>query len=226
MGAAALNGERRGTIWDSLRVTAFGAELAIRARWLGILYRLGAPIAALLLVRLIFSLAMLFDMTAFGGSAVKMLGAEAASATVDVPISIALVGLSAVASVLLPLPMIGCFAALGILLSLAIKEQLFAVIIQMLAIALLVAFVCAGSYALSQALSGHLTLPPLAELLLLIGYSCYGDWGLLHMQLGSLGDVWRNLSFGPFAGAGMAGLLLAQAAIADGMISLAERISE
>ncbi|MCY3780061.1 MAG: hypothetical protein OXG78_07120 [Chloroflexi bacterium] len=225
-GAAAFDVERRGTTWDNLRITEIGAGLALRARWMGILYRLRAPIAALLLVRLIFALGMLVDLTAFGGNYVKMLSADAATARVDWQISIVLIALSAIAGALLPLPMIASFAALGILLGLTIKEGLFAAIIQILVTALVVAFICAGSYALSQVLSEDLKLPDLAESLLLIGYSAYGDWGLLLMQLGSLGALWHSVSFGAFTGVGLAGLLLAQGTLADGMISLAERIPE
>lgn len=58
----------------------------------------------------------------------------------------------------------------------------------------------------------------------MLGYSCYGDWALMLMQLGSLGAVWHKVSFGAFTGVGLAGLLLAQGALADGMISLAGRI--
>lgn len=226
MGAAAFDAQRQGNTWDNLRVTEIGAGLALRARWTGIHYRLRAPIAALLIVRLILALGILFDLTAFGGHYVDMLSAHAAATQANRQINILSIALSVAASALLPLSMIASFTALGILLGVAIKEQIFVVLIQFLLLALLVLFVGSASYAVSQVLQDNLELPELVKSLLLLGYSSHGDWGLSHMQLNSLGAVWQSVSFGLFVGAGLAGLALAQALIADGMISLSERISE
>ena len=67
LGAAAVDAERSRKTWDKLRATEAGAGLALRARWLGILYRLRAPIALILLLRLLLALAALIELTAFGG---------------------------------------------------------------------------------------------------------------------------------------------------------------
>ena len=226
LGATAFDVQSQGNSWDNLRVTEIGAGLALRARWMGIVYRLRAPIIAILLLRLILALGILSDLAAFGGNYVKMLSADALASTADLPISLLLIALSLTASVLLPLPMIASFAALGILLGVAVRDRLFAAMVQILLVISLVVFVSSASYAVAQLLQGNLALPDMAKFLLFLSYSGYGDWGLSLLQLGSLGAVWQRVPFGILSGLGLAGLLLTQALIADGMMWLAERLSE
>ncbi len=226
LGAAVFDAQSQGNTWDNLRVTEIGAGLALRARWMSILYRLRASIIAILLLRLILALGILSDLTAFSGNYVKMLSADALISTADLPISLLQIALSLTASVLLPLPMIASFAALGILLGVAVKDRLFAAMVQILLVVSLVVFVSSASYAVAQLLRDNIALPDMAEFLLFLSYSSYGDWGLSLLQLGNLGAVWQRVPFGILSGLGLAGLLLAQALIADGMMWLAERLAE
>ncbi len=226
LGAAAFDAQVQSNTWDNLRITERGAGLALRARWLGILYRLRAPIAAILLVRLILALGILFDLTAFGGGYLQMLNAESATSAADWRLIPPLIALNVTAGFLLPLSMIASFAALGILTRLAIKDRLFAAVAQILLILALLVFVSAASLAVSLALQAELTLPGAATFLLFLGYSSYGDWGLALLQLGSMGAVWRHAPFGIVIGLGLAGLSLAQALIADGLMWLAQRLAE
>lgn len=62
--------------------------------------------------------------------------------------------------------------------------------------------------------------------MLVLGYSSYGDWGLLLMHLGSLGEIWQRVPYGAFIAIALAIILLAQATIADRMMWLAERLVE
>ena len=226
LGATTFDAQRRSKTWDNLRVTEIGAGLALRARWIGILYRLRAPVAAILLIRLLLALGMLIDMAAFGGSYVRMLSADARPILTDWRISLLLIALNMTASALLTLLMIASFAALGILLSVAIKDQLFAAMIQILLVVVQVVFIGGASLAVSQLLQNNLSLSDQAAFLLVLSYGSYGDWGLLLMHLGSLGEIWRRLPNGAFIGIGLMIVLLAQAFIADGMIWLAERLVE
>lgn len=226
LGAAAVDAERSRKTWDNLRATEAGASLALRARWLGILYRLRAPIATLLLLRLLLALGTLLDLSAFGGHYVKMLSAEATPPLGDWRIGLLLIALSAALSLTQPLVMIASAAALGLFLSVAVVERLYGAVLQIALVALVIAFVVLASAAAADIVQGRLIMSDAAQFVVVLLYSSYGDWGLLLAQLGSLGAVWQAVPAGDFIGPGMAALLLLQAVIADGLMSLAERVSE
>ena len=222
-GAASVDGERSRKTWDKLRATETGASLALRARWLGIMYRLRAPIALILLLRLLLALGTLLDLTAFGGHYVKMLSAEATPALSDWRVGMLLIALSLTLSLAQPLAMIASAAALGLLLSVAVVERLYSAVLQVMLAAMFAAFILAASAGVTGILQGRLIMSDAAQYLLVLAYSSYGDWGLLLAQVSA---VWREVAAGAFIGPGMAALLLLQALIADGLMSLAERITE
>ncbi len=226
LGAASVDSERSRKTWDNLRVTEGGAGMALRARWIGILYRLRAPIAAILIVRLVFSLGTLIDLTAFGGLYAEMLSANATPPLADWRIGLLLIALTLTVNVLLPLLMIASSAALGILLSVAVKERIYGAVTQVLLAVLQVVFVIAAAAGISQILQDSLILSDHAQFLLVLTYCTYGDWGMLLAQLGSLGEIWQRIPSGTLISLGLPVVLLVQAFIADGMIALAERLSE
>ena len=136
LGAASVDAERSRKTWDSLRVTEAGAGLALRARWLGILYRLRAPVAAIVLLRLLLALGTLLDLTAFGGHYVSMLSANATPPLGDWRSGLLLIALSMALNLAQPLVMIASSAALGLFLSVAVVERLYGAVIQIVVIAL------------------------------------------------------------------------------------------
>ncbi len=226
LGAAAVGGERSRKTWDNLRVTEFGAGLALRARWAGILYRLRAPITLILLVRFILIVGMLYDLTAFGGLYAQMLGAHARPPLPDWRLDLLLIALVITVNLLLPFLQIASVAAFGILLSVAVREQIYAAVIQMLVIAVQLAFAVAGALTIAQMMRSN--TPPVSDwsYALFFGYTAFGDWGLLLAQLGSLGEIWHRVPFGTSISLGLMILLMALALAADGMIWLAARLSE
>ncbi len=223
MGAASVDAERSRKTWDKLRATETGASLALRARWLGIMYRLRALIALILLLRLLLALGTLLDLTAFGGHYVKMLSAEATPALSDWRIGLLLIALSLTLSLAQPLAMIASAAALGLFLSVTVVERLYSAVLQVMLAALFAAFIPAASAGVTGILQGRLIMSDAAQYLLVLAYSSYGDWGLLLAQVSA---IWRGVPAGAFIGPGMAALLLLQAFIADGLMALAERVSE
>ena len=226
LGAAAVNAERSRKTWDKLRVTETGAGLALRARWLGILYRLRAPLAAIMLLRLLLALGALLELSAFGGHYVKMLSAEATPLLDDWRLGLLLIALSTALSLAQPLVMIGSAAALGLFLSVTVAERLYSAAIQIVVIALVAAFVVIASAGVAEILAGRLIMSGAAKFALVLAYSSYGDWGLLLAHLGSLGAVWGRVPAGAFVSLGMSALLVVQALVADGLMSLAEQVSE
>ena len=158
LGAASVDAERSRKTWDNLRVTEGGAGMALRARWIGILYRLRVPIAAILLVRLVFSLGTLIDLTAFGGLYAEMLSANASPPLADWRLGLLLIAMTLTANIVLPLVMIASAAALGILLSVAVKERIYGAVMQLLLVVMQVVFVIAAAAGISQILQDSLGL--------------------------------------------------------------------
>ena len=225
-GAHALSALRHGKTWDHLRVTESGAGLALRAAWLSILHRLRAPIAAILLARLALGLGMLFDLSAFSGGYLGMLGAQAMTPSLDWRLNLLSAALSLAAAAMLPITMIALCAALGILLSLVSRSGLVVTLCQMALVIGLVVFVCVSSLAVAQLLRAQLTLPAGLGMPLFLAYSGLGDWGFALVQLGSLGALWQALPMGLLAGPALAAMALGQALAADGLMRLAERLAE
>ena len=226
LGAASVDAERNRKTWDKLRATEAGAGLALRARWLGILYRLRAPIAVILLMRLLLALAALVELTAFGGHYVQMLSADAAPPLGDWRLGLLVIALSVALSLAQPLAMIAAAAALGLFLSVIVAERLYSALLQIALATIYVALLLAAAASAADILQGRLILSDAAQFAIVLAYSSYGDWGLLLAELGSLGQVWGRVPAGAGISLGMAALLLIQALFADRLMSLAERISE
>jgi len=226
LGASAVGGERSRKTWDNLRVTEFGAGLALRTRWAGILYRLRAPITLILLVRLLLIAGILYDLTAFGGLYTEILGAQAKPPVPEWRLDLLLIALAVTAVVLLPILQIAVVAAFGILLSVAIRERICAISIQMLVIAVQLAFAAAGVLAVAQMIRSDAAAASNWSYALVYGYSAFGDWGLLLAQLGSLGEIWHRVPFGATISVLLMILVLALGLAADGLMWLVARLSE
>ena len=226
LGAGSVEGERSRKTWDHLRVTEAGAGQALRARWVGILYRLRAPIAAILLVRLVFAVGMLAEMTAFGGLYVEMLGAHASPPLADPRLGLLHITLTMTLSLLQPLVAIALAAVAGILLTVSIRERIYSLLIQMLIVAAQLVFVAAAALAIASILRGDAEISAGAEYLLLLAYTTFGDWALLLAQLGSLGEIWHRLPYGTNISLALAVMLFLLGIAADAMMRLAERLAE
>ena len=226
LGAASVEGERSRKTWDNLRVTEAGAGQALRARWVGILYRLRAAITAILLVRLVLILGMLTELTAFGGLYVEMLGAHATPPLPDPRLGLLHITVIMTVSLLLPIAMIALAAVLGILLSVSVRERIYAVVIQMVIVAAQLVFVAAAAVVIAQILHADAAISENAEFLLFFAYSSFADWGLLLAQLGSLGEIWHRLQFGANIGVALALTIFLLGILADALMGLAERLAE
>ena len=226
LGAGSVEGERSRKTWDNLRVTEAGAGQALRARWVGILYRLRAPIAAIALVRLVFVVNMLAEMTAFGGLYVEMLGAQAKPPLADPRLGLLHITLIMTVSLLQPLVAVALAAVAGILLTVAIRERIYTVLIQLVIVAAQLVFVAAAALAIASILRGDAEISAEAEYLLLLAYTGLGDWALLPAQLGSLGEIWHRLPHGANISLALAALLFLLGVVSDAMMRLAERLAE
>lgn len=225
-GIGAIEADRNRQTWDSLRVTTLGAGMMLRARWMSILYRLRAPIIALLLARLVLQVGMIANMTAFGGGYLRVLGSSILGASADLWITLPLVILLMTVQTLLPLAMVGAAGAFGLLISVAIKQRLFAISIQLLLSVALVAAVSGGLFAVTSALQGELIPSDGLQFFLFLGYSGFADGGMVLANLGSLGAVWKMLPQGGYLSIGLLLVLALQASAIEACLGLAIRLSE
>ncbi len=225
-GIGSVEADRSRQTWDSLRVTEFGAGMTLRARWTAILYRLRAPIIALLLTRLVLAFGMTVNLTAFGGGYLRVLGSSILDASSDLWIILPMVVLLMTVQTLLPLTAVGAAGAFGILISVAIKHRLVAIAIQLVLSLTLVAAVAGGLFAVTSALQGGLTASDSLRFFLFLGYSGFADGGMLLANLGSLGAVWKMLPQGAYLPIGLLLILALGAFWIDGCLGLAIRLSE
>ena len=238
LGAAAVGGERRRKTWDKLRATEFGAGLALRARYAGILYRLRAPIATILLARVVLAAGMLYDLTAFDGLYARMLATQAKPPLPEWRLDLLLIALAAAVNLLLPLAQIAVIAALGILISVAFRERIYAIsrLDSVLRERILSRrcfsspfnwrWLGAGAYAIAGTLLND--APPATDLsyALVLAHNAFADCGLLLAQLGSLGEIWRRVDYGASLSLALMLWLFVLGLAADGVIWLAGRLSE
>lgn len=218
-GMAMIDSERGWRAWDHLRVTEVGAGLTLRTRWVAILYRLRAPLLALTLSRLCLALLMLRDLTAFGGVYAHIIAAGQADLFVILP----LLSLQFAVTLLLPIVAVGAAAALGMLMSLLIRERLYAICAQVL-LSLMYAALSAGLLPLMT--MDALPAEGAPGFVIALAYTAVADWGLLHSHLGSISDLWRQIPGGMWLPIASALLLFALAAVIDGMLALAARLAE
>ncbi|MCY4021483.1 MAG: hypothetical protein OXG39_18905 [Chloroflexi bacterium] len=225
-GIGSVEADRSRQTWDSLRVTEFGAGMSLRTRWAALLYRLRAPIIALLLARLVLQFGMIANMTAFGGGYLRVLSSSILGASSDIWITLLMVILLMTVQTLLPLTTVGAAGAFGILISVAIKQRIFAIATQFVLSLMIVAAVAGGLIAVTSALGGRLMAPDGLRFFLLLGYSGFADGGMLLANLGSLGMVWKMLPQGAYLSIGLLLILALEACVIDGCLGLAIRLSE
>ena len=221
-GAAAVSGQRSRKTWDSLRATEDGVALALRLRCLGILFRLRAPIAAILLLRLVFCAGMIIKLAAYRGHHAAMLGMQATPPVAEAWQVVALVAAFQAALMLLPLTALGLMTALGMALAVAIRERVFAGMAQILALTAQLILVAADVTSVIHAFE----LPVEARWAWQAVWSAFGDWGLSLANLREIGEMWARLPQGAWMSVALILLALLQACAADGMMWLAGRIAE
>ena len=218
-GVAAFDKNSGRRAWDSLRVTDGGAGLTLRSRWLAILYRLRAPLIALTLSRLVLALGMLHDLTAFGGTYPHIVGGGSAELVVALP----LLALQIAVTFTLPFVTTGLAAALGIVISVVVRDRLFALILQAL---LSVVYIALSSGTLLLNLRGASIAHDSLRFALALAQIGLIDWGLAHSHLGGISEIWRQSRFGIGLPAASALLVIVMATLIDGCLAVAVRLTE
>lgn len=225
-GVASVNKARSQNTWDALRTTENGTAFALRARWIAILYRLRLPILMIMLARIILIIGMLRDVGAYDGLYLVMLTANLSNTLPIEWLGLWVIALIMTLNILLPLTMIAFATGLGILISVMVHTRIYAVTAQIFLTMLQLITTIGMGLALSQTLNGTLSLSKEALFALVLGYSSFGDWGLLYAQLNTIGELWSIVPYGLFIAVILVAVMLLQHALTDGMLSLAVHLSE
>jgi hypothetical protein len=214
--------ERRRQTWDSLRATSSGPALALRARWSAvILYRVRGLIGLLVLARLVLIAGILVDLTAFRGEYINYL---IAGSVTEVPLvlGVLLLAFTMTASLLLPVTGIAFDAALGLLVSTFAHQRVYTTLAQITLVSVRMLVIGLLLLGITQFRDGVLEISDALTWLLLLAFAAVGDWGLSLLYLGFYGaEVWATVPYGIFLGLGMLLFVLVQAALTDGILSLA-----
>ncbi len=218
-----VSDEMRRQNWDNLRATEQGAEIAMRARWVSVFYRLRGLIGIVLAVRVLLIGLMLWELTSFQGRYLDLL---INGITPDVPLiaAVLLVSLLMTAALLLPLTTVGLDAATGLLVSAVVQTRTYSTLLQGVLIFLRVIVTGLLLIGATLFLEGQLFQSVDAAAWLLIGtYGAVGDLGLAFLHLGRSTEIWALIPFGIFLGSGLVAFALVEAAAADRVLMLAVR---
>ncbi len=223
--ASAVGDEMRRQHWDSLRATAHGAELALRARWAAAFYRLRPALIAIIALRLLLVFGILYDLTAFQGRYLDLL---LNGITPDVPLALGvlLLSLFMTAALLLPITSVGLDAAMGLLLSTFVRQRTYSAMLQIFLILLRVAVVAGLAQAMTHFIYGLTEFTPVGALALVGGFAALGDSGLAYLNLGLFGDLWSKAPWGILLCVGLLLFALLQALLTDWLVTLSVRRAE
>jgi hypothetical protein len=228
--ANAVSDEMRRQNWDNLRATTAGAELAMRARWASVFYRIRGLLAVILLIRLVLIGGILYDLTAFQGRYLDLL---INGLTPEIPLAVAvlLLSLFMTATLLLPITAVGFDAAVGLLLSTLVRQRTYNMLLQLLLLLLRIGVVIGLVVTVTRYTEGQLPLTSdpndwLSAWGLMGAYGAFGDWGLAFLNLSFYGEIWATVRYGVLLGLGLLIFAMVQAVITDQILALAVRRAE
>lgn len=208
--------------WDNLRATPDGIALSLRARWGAVFYRLRPLLGAVLLIRAILLIGLLWDLTAFQGRYLDLL-ISGITPAISLPLAVVLLALLMTAALMLPVTSMGLNAALGLLLSTMLRQRTVITLVQVTYVLLRISVALGLVWAAGLFLNGGVLLNDPAAWLLIAAAALIGDWGLALLSLGLSAGMWTNIPYGVMMGAALLAAALLQATIADQLLRWAVR---
>ena len=218
--------EMRRQNWDNLRATEQGAEMAMRARWVAVFYRLRGLLGVVLLARALLIALMLWELTAFQGRYLDLL-INGIVPEVPLVAAVLLVSFMMTASLLLPLTTVGFDAAVGLVVSALVQQRTYSTLVQGVLIFLRIGVMVLLFFGANLFLTGQLFQSSDAGAWLLItATSAVADWGLTFLNLTRSSEIWATIPYGILIGLVLLVLALVQAAVADRLLLLAVRVAQ
>ncbi len=218
--------------WDSLRATAGGAELALRTRWAAVFYRLRPLLIAITLIRLVLVAGILWDLTAFQGEYLDLL-ISGIVPQLSIPITpdldlglavaILLLAFMLTAGLLLPFTGVALDAALGLLISIYVRQRTYSALVQVVLILLRFGTMALLGFGYLRFMEGALPMPDASAFALMFGFGAWADWGLRFLHLSVFGEIWAIVPYGVFLGLALLAAALIQALLAKLLLGWAIR---
>lgn len=231
----AVAGEARAGTWETLKVTTEGAGLSFRARWAMVFYRLWPFLAVVVVARLVFIVVSLSNLTAFQGhyldlmlSGTTPLGQPPFDPTLTVVLGTLIVAAMMTAALLAPFTAVAFDAAFGLAISAAARGKALTVFGQVLILLMRVLLtgwaLWVGATALDLTPFNGLSQALLPGGSALAGWFgafagiAEGDLGLTLLHLPYYPRLWADYDYGVFIGLACLAYVIAQAALANGLV--------
>lgn len=209
--------------WDNLRATQGGVELAMRARWVAILYRQRGLLILLIGIRVILIGLMLWELTAFQGRYLDLL-INGITPEIALPVAVILLSFTMTAALLMPVTTTGLDASLGLLISSYVRGRTSSSLVLLAVTAIRIAIMSLLLIEGARFMNGDLTSAAApGAWLLLGGGGALGDLGVGFLHLGRYSEMWATVPYGVFLGTGLLVFALVQSVVADRLLVFAAR---
>lgn len=208
--------------WDNLRATQGGVELAMRARWVAILYRQRGLLGLVIAVRVILIGLMLWELTAFQGRYLDLL-INGITPEIALPVAVILLSFTMTAALLMPVTTTGLDASVGLLTSAYVRGRTSSSLVLLTLTAIRIGVMSVLLIGGARFMNGELLSAADAGAWLLLGGGALGDLGVGFLHLGRYSEMWATVPYGVFLGTGLLVFSLVQSVIADRLLVFAAR---
>ncbi len=222
MTSGVVGDEQRRQNWDNLRATPAGAELAMRARWVSVFWRMRGLLILVVVLRVVLIGGILWDLTGFQGRYLDLL-INGIVPELSLVVAVLLLAFLMTAALLLPITGVGFDGSAGLLIAALFPGRAAGALAQILYILLRVGLTFGLSLLAVRVLEGALVLGDAGAWASVFANGALGDWGLSFLYLGRYGEIWTIVPFGVLMGLALLVFALAQAALADAVLGLAVR---
>jgi hypothetical protein len=212
--------ERQKQTWDSLKLTGVGASLTLRARWLSVFFRLKWLLFAIFIGRIIYVGLLMRDIVDFQGRALDLY-ISGITPEISLNVAILLTAAMMTAFIMEPFIAVGLAGAIGILLAVYTRAR-SVVILGLLTLIGMRILLTVFALSVDEPLyEGALDMGRTEAWTRLLFSALEGDMTLKLLHLETLGQVWAEVDYTVYVGGVLLGILLLEAAIANGLVLFA-----
>lgn len=215
----------RGT-WDALRLTSNGAGLVFQMRWLSVFYSLRGPLMVLVVARLVFVTIILVDLARFYGGRYLDLLLSGITPDVSVLMGALLLAATMTAGLLQPLVAAGMDAAIGLLVSVLVRNPRYDILVRAVLGAFRIGFAALAIGVGTQVLAMPTAVAPALGFMALLAQNVVGDQGLRLLNLEENGLLWLDLPYSVLLGLILLVVTVVQAALVVRIIAWTAQLAE
>ncbi len=221
-----ISAEVQRDTWQTLKLTSHGAAIVFRARWAAVFYQLRWLLGGIIVWRIIFAGTMILDATGEQGHLIDLY-AQGITPAVSVEAAILLLAAQIVYALLAVPVLLGCYAAVGLLLAALIRHRAILNVARIGLVigqfVLLIVGLNSGSLVLEADPFGSALreMSMTARWTNLFTLGVIGDQGLYSMDLTTTLRTWTDVHYAVLLGAALLGALIVQIVLTESMIRLA-----